>query len=222
MTRETKIGLLVGLAFIIVIGILLSDHMTSTTQPPQAALAEAAANVRESATAPAASGPAPAPVGNVPPITPTNPVLTQIELRPPVQPAAPQPPAVTQVHVGGPAGALPHAAAGGAPIAIRQSAAPGSDPAPAQQPAGAAPVVVAGNAAADAAATAVDTAYTIEQWAQLHGEEIVPASAADRTPAQPTPARLEARVHRPVRGQPLADRRPVLRVGHAGQHGPDH
>ena len=34
MTRETKIGLLVGLAFIIVIGILLSDHMTSTTQPP--------------------------------------------------------------------------------------------------------------------------------------------------------------------------------------------
>ncbi|HLL87877.1 MAG TPA: LysM peptidoglycan-binding domain-containing protein [Tepidisphaeraceae bacterium] len=38
MTRETKIGLLVGLAFIIVIGILLSDHLTSSTQPPQAAL----------------------------------------------------------------------------------------------------------------------------------------------------------------------------------------
>ena len=38
MTRETKIGLLVGLAFIIVIGILLSDHFTSTTQPHQAAL----------------------------------------------------------------------------------------------------------------------------------------------------------------------------------------
>jgi LysM repeat protein len=38
MTRETKIGLLVGLAFIIVIGILLSDHFTSATQPHQAAL----------------------------------------------------------------------------------------------------------------------------------------------------------------------------------------
>jgi len=38
MTRETKIGLLVGLAFIIVIGILLSDHFTTATQPHQAAL----------------------------------------------------------------------------------------------------------------------------------------------------------------------------------------
>ncbi len=38
MTRETKIGLLVGLAFIIVIGILLSDHFTSATAPHQAAL----------------------------------------------------------------------------------------------------------------------------------------------------------------------------------------
>src|ERR1700743_3010964 len=38
MTRETKIGLLVGLAFIIVVGILLSDHMASTTELPQAPL----------------------------------------------------------------------------------------------------------------------------------------------------------------------------------------
>jgi LysM repeat protein len=38
MTRETKIGLLVGLAFIIVIGILLSDHFTTAMQPHQAAL----------------------------------------------------------------------------------------------------------------------------------------------------------------------------------------
>ncbi len=38
MTRETKIGLLVGLAFIIVIGILLSDHFTTANQPHQAAL----------------------------------------------------------------------------------------------------------------------------------------------------------------------------------------
>ena len=37
MTRETKIGLLVGLAFIIVIGILLSDHINTSTEPPAAA-----------------------------------------------------------------------------------------------------------------------------------------------------------------------------------------
>jgi nucleoid-associated protein YgaU len=36
MTRETKIGLLVGLAFIIVIGILLSDHINSSTDPARA------------------------------------------------------------------------------------------------------------------------------------------------------------------------------------------
>src|SRR4029434_246271 len=82
MTRETKIGLLVGLAFIIVIGILLSDHMTSTTQPPQAALAESASNVRESVTAPAPTNPGPASITSVPQITPANQVLSQNELRP--------------------------------------------------------------------------------------------------------------------------------------------
>ena len=38
MTRETKIGLLVGLAFIIVIGILLSDHLSNTNESPLASL----------------------------------------------------------------------------------------------------------------------------------------------------------------------------------------
>jgi nucleoid-associated protein YgaU len=46
MTRETKIGLLVGLAFIIVIGILLSDHLTSSTEPPPAQLTQAGESVR--------------------------------------------------------------------------------------------------------------------------------------------------------------------------------
>lgn len=50
MTKETKIGLLVGLAFIIVIGILLSDHFTTVMQPPQAPLVNAAETVQESAT----------------------------------------------------------------------------------------------------------------------------------------------------------------------------
>lgn len=52
MTRETKIGLLVGLAFIIVIGILLSDHLTSATEPPQAQLAQVGNNVRSTTASP--------------------------------------------------------------------------------------------------------------------------------------------------------------------------
>ena len=52
MTRETKIGLLVGLAFIIVIGILLSDHLTNSTEAPPAVIAQTARGVRESIAVP--------------------------------------------------------------------------------------------------------------------------------------------------------------------------
>lgn len=73
MTRETKIGLLVGLAFIIVIGILLSDHMTSTIEPPLAALQLAGPNVRSGLGQPASDN-AP-PVVVVPPnVAPRQPV----------------------------------------------------------------------------------------------------------------------------------------------------
>lgn len=81
MTRETKIGLLVGLAFIIVIGILLSDHLTSSTEPPQAALANAGNSVRSSVTSPGQPGPAPTPVTQNNP-TPNQQVPTQNELTP--------------------------------------------------------------------------------------------------------------------------------------------
>ena len=95
MTRETKIGLLVGLAFIIVIGILLSDHLTSTTEPQQATLAGAGNNVRQAITTPGGAGPG-APVTVIaPPISPGQPVATQNELMP-------QAPAVKIVHIGGP------------------------------------------------------------------------------------------------------------------------
>lgn len=48
MTRETKIGLLVGLAFIIVLGILIADYSVSSMQPPQAPLMNAARDVQAS------------------------------------------------------------------------------------------------------------------------------------------------------------------------------
>jgi nucleoid-associated protein YgaU len=59
MTRETKIGLLVGLAFIIVIGILFSDYMTSTSEPPLAPLQQAGNNVRSGLGQPSSDNPPP-------------------------------------------------------------------------------------------------------------------------------------------------------------------
>ncbi|MGA2497768.1 MAG: LysM domain-containing protein [Tepidisphaeraceae bacterium] len=53
MTRETKIGLVVGLAFIIVVGVLVSDHLSSVTRPPRPQqLADGSANVDRSITSP--------------------------------------------------------------------------------------------------------------------------------------------------------------------------
>jgi len=61
MTRETKIGLLVGLAFIIVIGILLSDQLMRSTEPPAAPRVEVADNLRRGTTTPASHNRAAAP-----------------------------------------------------------------------------------------------------------------------------------------------------------------
>jgi nucleoid-associated protein YgaU len=52
MTRETKIGLLVGMLFILVIGILLSDHFRGANEPPSATLDRAGATVRQTISAP--------------------------------------------------------------------------------------------------------------------------------------------------------------------------
>ena len=65
MTRETKIGLLVGLAFIIVIGILLSDQLVRSTEPPAAPLSGVAEDVRRGAASPSSSA---APVGRQAPV----------------------------------------------------------------------------------------------------------------------------------------------------------
>jgi nucleoid-associated protein YgaU len=69
MTRETKIGLLVGLAFIIVIGILLSDHINNTTDPVRAEMTNTFNEVERSVGSPDARSqgtmamvPAPAPI----------------------------------------------------------------------------------------------------------------------------------------------------------------
>jgi len=88
MTRETKIGLLVGLAFIIVIGILLSDHFRSAMEPPQAALSGAASAVRAAVNSPGTANP---PITMVTPADapPKQPVPTRDELNPAPSPEIP-------------------------------------------------------------------------------------------------------------------------------------
>src|SRR5688500_17572466 len=112
MTRETKIGLLVGLAFIIVIGILLSDHLTSATEPQQAQLAQVAGNVRNGVAVPGGAQAQP-PITQVQPpadVTPQQPVMTKEELTPKQPPVeivkigGPQNPAPTQQQQPAPAG----------------------------------------------------------------------------------------------------------------------
>jgi nucleoid-associated protein YgaU len=81
MTRETKIGLLVGLAFIIVIGILLSDWTTGVREEKPAPLQLAGNNVRSGLGQPATDN-APPVVVTPPNVTPNQTVLTRDELQP--------------------------------------------------------------------------------------------------------------------------------------------
>ncbi|HEY8665956.1 MAG TPA: LysM peptidoglycan-binding domain-containing protein [Tepidisphaeraceae bacterium] len=92
MTRETKIGLLVGLAFIIVIGILLSDHLTSATEPPQAALLNAGDTVRRAVNTPGTSRQPNAGQVNPTQSAPEQQVLTGEDVKPR--------PSVSQIKIG--------------------------------------------------------------------------------------------------------------------------
>lgn len=109
MTRETKIGLLVGLAFIIVIGILLSEHLTTSTETPSAALAMAGGNVRQGVVAPGVRQVMPPAPIDTPAAGPVVPIPTRGDLTP----------GTAEVAIGGPA-APP--AADGSPIVISPAA----------------------------------------------------------------------------------------------------
>jgi nucleoid-associated protein YgaU len=68
ITRETKIGLLVGLAFVLVVGILLSEHVTTVQDKPTAALQASGDTVRR-----AVEAPMPAPPSNPDVVVEQNP-----------------------------------------------------------------------------------------------------------------------------------------------------
>ena len=211
MTRETKIGMLVGLAFIIVIGILLSDHMTSTTEPQKAQLADAGDAVRRGATTPAASSAPPVTaLIATPPTAPSEIVPTRDALNA----RAAAPPAGQDIVVGGPAGAGSAVAGAtpqqiqiqGTPIANGQPPAgagspppsvitPPSGPAPAA-PVSPDPVAAAAGPVVPAGGAPVAGEDALARWAREHSQQLVPVDgpgAAPRPqPQQPQPVPMAA------------------------------
>ena len=119
MTRETKIGLLVGLAFIIVIGILLSDQLMRATEAPPAPLSSVGDTLRKGTATPVSHNRPAAAVTTAEDASPDNAVPTKEEI-------TRRPPPVTFVEIrpGGPNGAPaqggtpPTNAGGGSNIAI--------------------------------------------------------------------------------------------------------
>src|SRR5579859_7993324 len=79
MTRETKIGLLVGLAFIIVIGILLSDHINAAGDPLRADITKIDGVVKEGVNTPHSQPQSTDTVVQVRPVVPQNPIRTEPE-----------------------------------------------------------------------------------------------------------------------------------------------
>lgn len=83
MTRETKIGLLVGLAFIIVIGILLSDHINSSADPAPAQASKIYDSLERSVNAPDVRQSGQTVVVTPAPVLPRDPVPTGHDASPP-------------------------------------------------------------------------------------------------------------------------------------------
>lgn len=218
MTRETKIGLLVGLAFIIVIGILLSDHMTSTTEPPKAPLSVAGANVRESIAAPSqGEAPVAAAVGpTAPQVAPNQPVLTGSEIA-----AQQRQPAQTPVQVGPaqPQAQIPVQVSPASPVVVNPPVTPQ------QQPVAIAPVTPRSG-----------TSHPLDQIAARHGEELVPVGQPQNNnanPSQPVPMAplreykaqagdsLSKLAGRFMGGNTKANRDAIVRANAALQQNPD-
>ncbi|HYO09015.1 MAG TPA: LysM peptidoglycan-binding domain-containing protein [Tepidisphaeraceae bacterium] len=183
MTRETKIGLLVGLAFIIVIGILLSDHLTSTNEPQQAPLAQAGGNVRNGVLVPGG--------GNQPPITVAPAIPAQVAPQQPVptkEELTPKQPPVEIVQIGGSTGATPVAPPAQAHAPAAPRAAGSQHPQPPVQIAQAKPEIarapVAPQPPVEIAPAPTPVARTsdpsvpgsLANVARTMGEELVPAS----------------------------------------------
>ncbi|HEX8324070.1 MAG TPA: LysM peptidoglycan-binding domain-containing protein [Tepidisphaeraceae bacterium] len=168
MTRETKIGLLVGLAFILVVGILLSEHITGSNDRPAAPLADAGHGVRTGVSAPGAATDEPARLPE-----PQQPVPTPADL-------TPRPP-VTQVTV-----VTPTDNQGSSTVVVTAPQQPMAQPQPQPLVTPVAPVVV--RAPVDPFAN-----DPIARIAKQVGEVVVPVNApVDATNTAKTTSKLAA------------------------------
>ncbi len=115
MTRETKIGLLVGLAFIIIVGILLSEPLSHSAEVQPAPLPGVGSNVRSAVATPGATGG----TGNPP-------ISMQAQVTPP--PMTPQQTVPTQQEVTRQRGGIGVVIGPGAVPSTPQPQAPANDP----------------------------------------------------------------------------------------------
>ncbi|MFT3788401.1 MAG: LysM peptidoglycan-binding domain-containing protein [Tepidisphaeraceae bacterium] len=112
ITRETKIGLLVGLAFILVVGILLSEHVTQSSDRTPAPLQASGNDVRKAVEAPMAQAPTTPEPKLARDVQPSETIVTRDQLAKP---------AVVNVAVGG----APHNDVPSTPLVKVDSAEPG-------------------------------------------------------------------------------------------------
>jgi len=179
MTRETKIGLLVGLAFIIVIGILLSDHINSSTDPAPAQASKIYDSVERSVNAPDARQQGQSVIVTPASVVPQDPVPTGHDV-----PSTTGGVAIIKIQPGGDPSYINIPSR--APINQESEAQPPSGdntpgPAPTSEP-----PVASNNASADQEA-AHGAPGRLQQIARQNGEDVV-AIGTPPVPAGPEPS----------------------------------
>lgn len=164
MNKEVKIGLLFGLAFIIVIGILLSDHLTSTNEPTPATLVFAGNTVRQGVTTPGGSA------SPVTPVTPPQQVAPQTTV-PTAQDLARRDPPVTVVQVG--------------PSSVSPQVTPPPPPAPNTTTTPSVAVTPPTGAQPPVTTVASNSGSTLQDIARTFEVEVVPVGQEIGTPLHP-------------------------------------
>ena len=200
ITRDAKIGMLVVLAFCLIVGILLSEHMTSATVPPQASLAQAGQHVRQGTNAPTPIAPvaAGATVIDADP-QPRTPVTTRDTLD-----APPAPTTTAKIELGRPiAGEMKVIRVDGTPDRVAgavQVAVPATSQLDAAPPAPAStlPEAVAKTLTPGRPSAALDA------LAKQHGLELVPVAASAQTSPKVAPVALTNLAGEPRPLAPLA------------------
>ncbi len=170
ITREAKISLLVTLAFLLVVGILLSEHLTTSREPTPAPLADAARHARPALEAPNASPRAAEP--QIPTQTPPRDSLNTRDALDNPTPLQPAPDALENILE---------------PNSTHQNNTNPTTTDPAN--------TVATTTDTNHNNPIAPTDATIEELAKLFGEEIIPADQAAATPASDSQPQNQSTAH---------------------------